>query len=140
MHTNTYTHRLCRQVSLYHLSEKVGRKKYPQWTKASQTNWKVIFMFDLQDQIPLWFLTLQCAVGKTTDSADILLQFGWFHSNCSEQRLFSPISNYSQLMQDDLPGGPTQLVWKCAKAQLGELNLSYPPILLSSPFVLWVFY
>lgn len=34
------------------------------WTKARQTNWKVIFIFDLWDQIPLWFLTLHCAVGK----------------------------------------------------------------------------
>lgn len=117
--------------SVYHLSEKLAEKISHQWTKARQTNWKVIFIFDLWDWIPLQIQHLQHASGKKQPPPMSFYNLGTSEATAVNKISFllPPAIPSPVLQQDVLPGGTTQLAWRHTKAQLGELIwIRYLPI------------
>lgn len=131
--TETRTHRLCSILCII-FQKQLAEKISHQWTKARQTNWKVIFIFDFTDWIPLWFPTFQCAGGKPSfhqhpinlgTSAVIAVNRVSFPL---PPAIPSPV-----LQQDSLPGRQTQLIWRCAKAQLSWSELKIPSCSIPPP-------
>lgn len=107
---------------MYHLSEKLAEKISHQWTKARQTNWKVIFIFDLWDWIPLWIPHFQHALGKKQLPPMSFYNLGTLEAIAVNKISFLlPPAIPSPVLQYVLPGGTTQLAWRRAKAQLSEL-------------------
>lgn len=105
MHTCTHSHRLLSQVfCVSSFRQKLAEKKEVNSGRKPNER-RVIFIFDVWDQIPLWFPLLQCTVGKKscTDILQMLQQQSWWAVSFPQLQAFSFSKMAFQVNQHNHP-------------------------------------